>query len=51
MNQQDPTQVHCYTNPSFCRQSEYIPDDPDLDLPPPPQFQVHINFSKKKNNK
>ncbi|KAL0122476.1 hypothetical protein PUN28_007303 [Cardiocondyla obscurior] len=25
--------MHCYTNPSFCRQSEYIPDD----LPPPPQ--------------
>lgn len=31
--------VHCYTNPSFCRQSEYIPDDRVNDLPPPPQFQ------------
>ncbi|XP_015518830.2 uncharacterized protein LOC107223609 isoform X1 [Neodiprion lecontei] len=31
----DPTRVHCYTNPSFCRQSEFIPDD----LPPPLQFQ------------
>ncbi|XP_020291421.1 uncharacterized protein LOC109858506 [Pseudomyrmex gracilis] len=30
--------VHCYTNPSFCRQSEYIPDDhAHTDLPPPPQ--------------
>jgi len=30
--------VHCYTNPSFCRQSEYIPDDHHVnDLPPPPQ--------------
>ncbi|KYQ48678.1 hypothetical protein ALC60_12183 [Trachymyrmex zeteki] len=29
--------VHCYTNPSFCRQSEYIPDDHVNDLPPPPQ--------------
>ena len=34
----EPIPVHCYTNPSFCRQSEYIPDDQD-DLPPPPQFQ------------
>ncbi|XP_068980496.1 uncharacterized protein spdo [Bombus flavifrons] len=31
--------VHCYTNPSFCRQSEYIPEDHSDDLPPPPQFQ------------
>ncbi|XP_008202024.1 ataxin-2 homolog [Nasonia vitripennis] len=39
----DLTQVHCYTNPSFCIQSEYIPDDAQSvgsDLPPPPQFQV-----------
>ncbi|XP_070169084.1 uncharacterized protein [Polyergus mexicanus] len=38
----EPTPVHCYTNPSFCRQSEYIPDDHHVnDLPPPPpqQFQ------------
>ncbi|XP_023319417.1 putative uncharacterized protein DDB_G0291608 isoform X2 [Trichogramma pretiosum] len=35
---QDPNQSHCYTNPSFCRQSEYIANDNDL--PPPPQFQV-----------
>ncbi|XP_078053686.1 uncharacterized protein LOC144479063 [Augochlora pura] len=34
----DPAPVHCYTNPSFCRQSEYIPED-QTDLPPPPQFQ------------
>ncbi|KOC66468.1 hypothetical protein WH47_08861 [Habropoda laboriosa] len=34
----EPTPVHCYTNPSFCRQSEYIPEDQG-DLPPPPQFQ------------
>ncbi|XP_043598086.1 uncharacterized protein LOC122574491 [Bombus pyrosoma] len=33
------TPVHCYTNPSFCRQSEYIPEDRSDDLPPPPQFQ------------
>ncbi|XP_014610680.1 PREDICTED: uncharacterized protein LOC106790370 [Polistes canadensis] len=32
--------VHCYTNPSFCRQSEYIPDDRE-NLPPPPQFQCN----------
>ncbi|KAJ8684482.1 hypothetical protein QAD02_020274 [Eretmocerus hayati] len=42
--QHDPAQVHCYTNPSFCRQSEYIPDHDehaaDPDLPPPPQFQM-----------
>ncbi|XP_058795608.1 atrophin-1-like [Phymastichus coffea] len=37
----EPTQGHCYTNPSFCRQSECIPEDSDsADLPPPPQFQV-----------
>ncbi|GAB1866949.1 Transmembrane protein [Camponotus japonicus] len=37
----EPAPVHCYTNPSFCRQSEYIPDDHVNDLPPPPpqQFQ------------
>lgn len=37
----EATPVHCYTNPSFCRQSEYIPDDHVNDLPPPPpqQFQ------------
>nr|XP_034178258.1 uncharacterized protein LOC117603338 isoform X2 [Osmia lignaria] len=35
----EPTAVHCYTNPSFCRQSEYIPEDQTGDLPPPPQFQ------------
>lgn len=37
----EPAPVHCYTNPSFCRQSEYIPDDHvnDLPPPPPPQFQ------------
>lgn len=35
-----PTPVHCYTNPSFCRQSEYILDDHSNDLPPPPQFQA-----------
>lgn len=34
----EPTPVHCYTNPSFCRQSEFIHDDRN-DLPPPPQFQ------------
>ncbi|CAK9827231.1 hypothetical protein ANTRET_LOCUS4946 [Anthophora retusa] len=34
----EPAPVHCYTNPSFCRQSEYIPEDQN-DLPPPPQFQ------------
>lgn len=34
-----PTPVHCYTNPSFCRQSEHIPDDRHDQLPPPPQFQ------------
>lgn len=35
-----PAPVHCYTNPSFCRQSEYIPEDRGGgDLPPPPQFQ------------
>ncbi|XP_066595107.1 uncharacterized protein spdo [Prorops nasuta] len=40
MAQTGPTPVHCYTNPSFCRQSEYIPDDQTAsDLPPPPQFQ------------
>lgn len=37
----EATPVHCYTNPSFCRQSEYIPDDHVNDhvndLPPPPQ--------------
>ncbi|XP_034938754.1 uncharacterized protein spdo [Chelonus insularis] len=33
-----PAPVHCYTNPSFCRQSEYLPEDHD-ELPPPPQFQ------------
>ncbi|KMQ92611.1 hypothetical protein RF55_7375 [Lasius niger] len=33
----EPAPVHCYTNPSFCRQSEYIPDDHVNDLPPPPQ--------------
>ncbi|KAH0948467.1 hypothetical protein HN011_009832 [Eciton burchellii] len=34
----EATPVHCYTNPSFCRQSEYIPDDHHVnDLPPPPQ--------------
>ncbi|XP_014208034.1 uncharacterized protein LOC106639099 [Copidosoma floridanum] len=38
-------QSHCYTNPSFCRQSEYLPEDPgnnsgSSDLPPPPQFQL-----------
>lgn len=33
----EPAPVHCYTNPSFCRQSEYIPDDRVNDLPPPPQ--------------
>ncbi|XP_031832364.1 uncharacterized protein LOC116426881 [Nomia melanderi] len=36
----EPVPVHCYTNPSFCRQSEYIPDDQATDLPPPPQFQT-----------
>ncbi|XP_053975774.1 uncharacterized protein LOC128885445 [Hylaeus anthracinus] len=35
----EPAPVHCYTNPSFCRQSEYIPEDRTGDLPPPPQFQ------------
>ncbi|KAK2580395.1 hypothetical protein KPH14_006147 [Odynerus spinipes] len=37
----EPAPVHCYTNPSFCRQSEYIPDvgQNHSDLPPPPQFQ------------
>lgn len=36
----EPTPVHCYTNPSFCRQSEYIPDDHHVnDLPPPPPLQ------------
>lgn len=35
----EPVPVHCYTNPSFCRQSEYIPEDHAGDLPPPPQFQ------------
>ncbi|XP_017766663.1 PREDICTED: uncharacterized protein LOC108555513 [Eufriesea mexicana] len=36
----EPAPVHCYTNPSFCRQSEYIPEDQTGgDLPPPPQFQ------------
>ncbi|XP_057328555.1 uncharacterized protein LOC130669589 [Microplitis mediator] len=30
---------YCYTNPSFCRQSEQIPDDHGDELPPPPQFQ------------
>ncbi|XP_032672141.1 uncharacterized protein LOC116844562 [Odontomachus brunneus] len=36
----EPAPVHCYTNPSFCRQSEYIPDDHASNgLPPPPQFQ------------
>ncbi|XP_017893390.1 uncharacterized protein LOC108633000 [Ceratina calcarata] len=35
----EPAPVHCYTNPSFCRQSEYIPEDQPGDLPPPPQFQ------------
>lgn len=36
----EPAPVHCYTNPSFCRQSEYIPEDQaGGDLPPPPQFQ------------
>ncbi|XP_076180442.1 uncharacterized protein LOC143153298 [Ptiloglossa arizonensis] len=35
----EPAPVHCYTNPSFCRQSEYIPGDQTGDLPPPPQFQ------------
>lgn len=35
----EPTPVHCYTNPSFCRQSEYIPEDQTSDLPPPPHFQ------------
>lgn len=34
----EPAPVHCYTNPSFCRQSEYIPDDhAGNGLPPPPQ--------------
>ncbi|XP_043262822.1 uncharacterized protein LOC122403390 [Colletes gigas] len=37
----EPAPVHCYTNPSFCRQSEYIPDDRTGDLPPPPQFQTN----------
>ena len=36
--QTEATPVHCYTNPSFCRQSEYMPDDRN-DLPPPLQFQ------------
>ncbi|KZC07126.1 PREDICTED: uncharacterized protein LOC107185442 [Dufourea novaeangliae] len=35
----EPVPVHCYTNPSFCQQSEYIPEDQANDLPPPPQFQ------------
>lgn len=40
----EPAPVHCYTNPSFCRQSEYIPDEHHATstsgLPPPPaQFQ------------
>ncbi|KAG7188476.1 hypothetical protein KM043_008115 [Ampulex compressa] len=36
----EPARVHCYTNPSFCRQSEYIPEDHvAAELPPPPQFQ------------
>ncbi|XP_043514329.1 uncharacterized protein LOC122530952 [Frieseomelitta varia] len=35
----EPSPVHCYTNPSFCRQSEYIPEDQTSDLPPPPHFQ------------
>ncbi|XP_015591403.1 trithorax group protein osa [Cephus cinctus] len=35
----DPAPVHCYTNPSFCQQSEYIPLDHNGELPPPPQFQ------------
>lgn len=36
----EPAPVHCYTNPSFCRQSEYIPEVQTADLPPPPQFQT-----------
>lgn len=35
----EPAPVHCYTNPSFCRQSEYIPEEQTGELPPPPQFQ------------
>lgn len=35
----DPGRVHCYTNPSFCRQSEFIPDETNAELPPPLQFQ------------
>lgn len=35
----DPSRVHCYTNPSFCRQSEFIADESGADLPPPIQFQ------------
>ncbi|XP_063976303.1 uncharacterized protein LOC135162092 [Diachasmimorpha longicaudata] len=34
-----PSAVHCYTNPSFCRQSEFVQDHDD-ELPPPPGFQV-----------
>ncbi|XP_011308082.1 uncharacterized protein spdo [Fopius arisanus] len=34
-----PTAVHCYTNPSFCRRSEFVPDHDDDELPPPPGFQ------------
>ncbi|XP_020709958.1 uncharacterized protein LOC105689294 [Athalia rosae] len=35
----DPGRVHGYTNPSFCRQSEFISDENNADLPPPLQFQ------------
>lgn len=37
-----PIPIHCYTNPSFCQQSEYISNELNDDLPPPPlqQFQT-----------
>lgn len=38
MSRNSPAAVHCYTNPSFCRQSEFISNDHG-ELPPPPQFQ------------
>lgn len=39
MSQASPAGVHCYTNPSFSRQSEFMSNHHD-DLPPPPSFQT-----------
>lgn len=40
MSRNSPAAVHCYTNPSFCRQSEFVSSSNDHgELPPPPQFQ------------